>query len=69
MKIFSFIIFCALIEFILNAYCEPGYNDGVYYLYECSKLTTYNYEENICCMVTYTDYEDDTYNVCYEFSE
>ena len=65
MKIFSAIIFSSLLAFIFNANpCVPDH--GVDYLSDCSYLSVW--EGDLCCMVTYTDYENEVYHVCYEIT-
>ena len=69
MKIFSLLIFSSLIAFILNLYreeCNPSYQYGFVSLSTCSRLgKKYDFDE--CCMINYTDEEDNVYNVCVEF--
>ena len=69
MKIFSLLIFCSLIAFILSIYtlseCNPSYNNGQVSLSMCSKVPKF-YPVNECCMITYTDNNDETYHVCLE---
>lgn len=67
MKNISLIIFSSLIAFILNLPCNPLHNGGVEYTSQCVLLEK-SYIYNECCKITYTDYDDKTYSVCYELS-
>ena len=68
MRILSLLIFCSLIAFIFNqlgGICDPAYKNGVDRLKDCSSVDkASNYNE--CCMIAYTDYDGESFKVCYE---
>ena len=69
MKIFSLIIFSSLITFIFRLYegeCSPKYNQSEVSLSICTGLRKIYYV-NECCMISFTDEDGTSYNVCIEF--
>ena len=69
MKIFSLLIFSSLIAFIFNFYeglCSPDYLNGTVSLSICTNARKV-YSVNECCMISYTDEEGTSHNVCIEF--